>query len=863
MRHIIFEQNQRYPIAILIKPQQLKKKDLQEAYIDPTGIKPKQFIAFDLEYNGKKAPVSMQKDYLKVLLPELCNLRTEYVLCCDSAYFKTLTKQTKAEPHYGYVLPCAIAGFEHLNIIFCPNYAQIFYDPSVQDKVDLALKALVDKVNGQYQEIGKDIIHSAYYPSTVEDIETWLESLHQYPVLASDIEAFSLKFYQAGVGTIGFAWDQHNGGAFAVDYTNEPDKANRIRQALKKFFETYKGKLIWHNASYDLTVLIHQLWMKGLIDQKGLLKGLHIMCRDFHDTKIVTYLATNSCAGNELGLKSQAHEFAGNYAQEDINDITKIPLPELLEYNLVDCLSTWYVADKHADTMVLDEQWEIYNDLMLPSLKNIIQMQLTGMPIDMAEVKKVKIEMTKERDRYLNAIRSFAVVDLLVHNLREQHVATRNAALKTKQITMSDDETLKIEFNPNSNPQMQELLYEIMGLPVIDYTESKQPATGADTLDKLINHTTDDRQKKILECLIKYSKVEKILSAFIPAFEEAPLAEDGNYYLFGSYNLGGTVSGRLSSSKPNMQQIPSSKSPYAKPIKRCFKAGKGWLLIGLDFASLEDRISALTTKDPNKLKVYTDGYDGHSLRAFAYFGDQMPDIQNTVDSINSIQDLYKDFRQESKAPTFALTYQGTYHTLMANCGFPEDKAKMVEKRYHELYFVSDQWVDAKLAQASKDGYITAAFGLRIRTPLLKNVVWGIKQTPYEAKAEGRTAGNALGQSWCLLNNRAANEFMERVWNSPYADVIKPCAQIHDAQYYLVPDDIDIVHWVNENLVECVQWQDHPDIYHEEVKLGGDLSVFYPSWANDISLKNGASREEILDTCEVGLDKYLHPEKYKK
>jgi DNA polymerase-1 len=863
MRHLIFEPSPRFPIAILIKPQQLRKADLEKHYITPTGLSKRMFIAFDLDYNGKKAPVSLQKDYLNQVLPELCNLRTEYILCTDTAYFKTLTKKQKAEPYYGYVLPCAIPGFEHINVILCPNYGQLFYDPSVQGKIDLALKALTDTISGSYNELGGDIIHSEYYPKGVNEISAWLDSLHQYPILAADIEAFDLKFYKAGLGTIGFAWDEHNGGAFAIDYTNSPEDAQKIRGLVRNFFETYKGKLIWHNAGYDLTVLIHQLWMKGLLDQEGLLKGLHLMCRNFHDTKIIAYLATNSCAGNELSLKAQSHEFAGNYAQDDIDDITKIDIDDLLKYNLTDCLSTWYVANKHSDTMVLDEQWDIYNNLMLPSLKNIIQMQLTGMPIDMAEVKKLKAAMIKERDGYINAIKVFSVVDVLIHRLRQNHVDTRNASLKTKQITLSDEETLAIDFNPNSHQQVQELLYEIMGLPVIDYTESKLPATGAETLEKLINHTDNERYKSILECLIKYSKVEKILSAFIPAFEEAPLAEDGMHYLFGSFNIGGTVSGRLSSSKPNMQQIPSSKSPYAKPIKRCFKAAPGWLLIGLDFASLEDRISALTTKDPNKLKVYTDGYDGHSLRAFAYFGSQMPDIIDTVDSINSIQELYPVFRQESKAPTFALTYQGTYFTLMANCGFSEEKAKSVEQRYHELYFVSDQWVDKKLEQATKDGYITAAFGLRIRTPLLGKVVWGTSNMPYEAKAEGRTAGNALGQSWCLLNNRAANEFMERVWASKYANVIRPAAHIHDAQYYLVPDDIEVVKWVNDNLVECVQWQDHPDIYHDEVKLGGELSVFYPSWANDISLANGADENQILETCAVGLDKYLHPEKYKK
>ena len=131
----------------------------------------------------------------------------------------------------------------------------------------------------------------------------------------------------------------------------------------------------------------------------------------------------------------------------------------------------------------------------------------------------------------------------------------------------------------------------------------------------------------------------------------------------------------------------------------------------------------------------------------------MPDIEDTLESINSIKSKYKHLRQESKGPTFALTYAGTYRTLMSKFGFSEERAKKIEAKYHELYKVSDEWVKAHLDQASKDGYVTCAFGLRLRTPLLKQVIKGTSKTPYEAEAEGRTAGNALGQSWCLLNNR--------------------------------------------------------------------------------------------------------------
>ena len=99
------------------------------------------------------------------------------------------------------------------------------------------------------------------------------------------------------------------------------------------------------------------------------------------------------------------------------------------------------------------------------------------------------------------------------------------------------------------------------------------------------------------------------------------------------------------------------KGNFGKLIKSCFgfQDHVRKIFAGLDFASLEDRISALTTKDHNKIKVYVDGFDGHCLRAYAYFGDQMPDIDpNSVESINSIEKKYKDLRSESKAPTFAF-----------------------------------------------------------------------------------------------------------------------------------------------------------------------------------------------------------------
>lgn len=241
----------------------------------------------------------------------------------------------------------------------------------------------------------------------------------------------------------------------------------------------------------------------------------------------------------------------------------------------------------------------------------------------------------------------------------------------------------------------------------------------------------------------------------------------------------------------------------------------------------------------------TEGYDSHCIRAYKYFGDSMPNIDpNSVDSINSIAKLYKKERQDSKAPTFMLTYDGTWHGLVHNCGFTPEKAKSLEKAYHELYVVSDQWKEERIKQANKDGYATVAFGLRVRTPILGQTILNSFKTPYEAKAEARTVGNAMGQSYGMLNNRAGIEVQEKTLASPYALDIWPCCHIHDAQYFLVRNRIEPIDFLNSVLVPAMEWQELDEIKHPEVTLGGELSVFYPSWANEVKIPNGATPDEI-------------------
>ncbi len=846
MRYLTYSamEHSSYPLCLLIP--QIRKDEIYHAYMAPFGIPEDDIIVMDLHQSvtSKKTPMKEIKQYiLEELVPVLTDLAVEVVLVTDSDYFKALTKATKVEAHLGYIMDCVYGSWK---VAYVPSHKTIFYDPDkVKTKITQAITAVLDYRIGNYQLPGNSIIHKAIYPSKSEEIEQWLERLIiENRPLSCDIETFSLKHHTAGIGTITFCWSKHEGIAFPVDLGSDP---TRIRNALRSFFQRFNQKLFYHNISFDVYVLIYQLFMKDILDTEGMLNGLNILLRNWEDTKLISYLATNSCAGNRLGLKDQSQEFAGNYAMGDgIKDIRSIPLPELLEYNLVDGLATWYVYKKNWPTVIADQQVDIYVNLFKPAIVDIIQMQLTGLPINMKRVSEVRNILETDEAAAVAGIQGSPLVQAFVYKLEEKHIAKRNAMMVKKRIVLGDEPQ---EFNPNSDPQLQMLLYEFLKLKVIARTKEKQPSTSGDTIKALKNHTQDPLIIALLDFLIVYKGVNKILTSFIPAMENAAEGPDGWHYLFGNFNLGGTVSGRLSSSNPNLQNIPSTGSRYSKIIKSCFQAPPGWLFCGLDFDSLEDKISGLTTKDPEKLKVYTDGYDGHSLRAFAYYREQMPDIIDTVESINSIPIKYAPLRQESKTPTFALTYDGTYKTLMNKCGFSQAKAKSIETRYRELYATSIQWVSDRLDQASRNGYVTAAFGLRVRTPLLKQVIRGTKRTPYEAASEGRSAGNALGQSYCLLNSRAGSEFMGKVRSSRYKLQIRPCAQIHDAQYFLIQDDIDAVMFTNEHLVNAVSWQDDPAIAHPDVNLGGKLSIFYPSWVKNITIPNNASEDEIFSLVQ--------------
>ena len=934
MRCLTWGTNTKYPVAILVKPNNFNQDKVFEYYVEPLvklGVPKEDIICLRLDCSAKKPKVSDIKAYIERLDIACMKYGFKHLLVCESEYFKKICKVSKSEVHLSYMLPTLnLPTVENVKATIGFNYLQVVYDSTYQTKLDRALNSIADDYNGVYTPVGQDIIKSESYPSDYESIKKALDGLHIYNKLTFDIETFSLNVHKAGIGTVTFCWDKHNGIAFPVEAKEGLDgKLERIenepvKELLRDFILKFKGKLIAHNASFDFKCALRHLFMKDATDYVGLIDNLEKVHPKIEDTKLIAYCALNSTEDYKLGLKPLSHEYSGNYGIEGLHDITKLKFKSVLKYNLKDGLCTWYVYDKYSPIMVQDDQENFYRTMLLASLKVTLVMETWGLPTKKTDTIKLENDLTAIMQDEIDFIKSTKYFKRSEYLYRVRELKKDNS---TRQLQKTFAETRdSYSFNLNSNTQLQILLYDVMKLPILDVTATKKPSTGNKTITKLAkiyensDKNSDQLIFKLLNSLVNLSAIVKIITGFIPAFKEAYDKKDGRFYINGCFNLGGTISGRLTSSDPNLQNLPAG-STFGKMIKALvsapdelftiadqeaydswfhkqsvdiqeyvnkipvyvgrehlqkayhklgkefislYKSTDGFIFVSADFASLEDRINALLTKDPNKLKVYTDGYDGHCLRAYYYWKHEFSDINpDDPDSINSIKVTKPKMRNRSKAPTFLLTYLGTEKGLQKNCGFSYAESVDIVKNYNLLYVESKKWTKHKLEEVCRDGYATLAFGLKLRSPLLGKTILGKRTTPYQAEQEARSVANAFsGQSYCMLNNRASIEFMERVWASKYRYDIIPTLWIHDAVYLLVRNNVEVIKWVNDNLIECMEWQELPEIMHDEVKLGAELDIHYPNWSHALTLQNRLSCEEIIKSVTDFRNngyKPLHPE----
>ena len=598
--------------VLLCKEKAMESVEVNNHYLEPLareGIPESSVLILPLLYNTPtKILAKTAKAYLDKLITKIPTSVTNIVIA-DSSYFKFITKTTKVSDNYGNVVSGGLPGYSQHRCVYVPNYKSLFKQPENKKLIELGIKAIAGTATSV-------LINSAEYGFKHGSDRELLDNLYKYPVLATDIETTGLDL-EAEIVSIAFAWTKHDG--VAIDLS-----INGIYY-LKEFLETYKGKLLFHNGLFDVKLLIRSLWMQHATDYTGMMEGLQYF-KNFDDTMVMVYLAKNATTKVSLKLKEVALEYVGNYAIE-IQDITRYTKAQILKYNLIDALATFYIWENY----VSESSSQPYQEIFQPSLYSLIKMMLVGLPMNSNRVEEVH-NILAAKEKVLNEqIQQNSCVKVFNKQLQERSWKLANS--KLKKLVKPFEDFKHLQFNPSSHLQLSTLLFDSLNLPVIDKTKSGAPATGGDILQDLENHTQDEDILDLLKFIRELSEVTKINGTFIKAFMQE------KDFLHGNLKLGGTQSGRLSSNSPNLTNLPAHGG-MGKLVKSCIEAPSGWLFAGADFSALEERIGAILSKDPNRIKVYTDGYDGHSLRAQTYFADQMSDITTALNKAETATNFW-------------------------------------------------------------------------------------------------------------------------------------------------------------------------------------------------------------------------------
>lgn len=276
------------------------------------------------------------------------------------------------------------------------------------------------------------------------------------------------------------------------------------------------------------------------------------------------------------------------------------------------------------------------------------------------------------------------------------------------------------KFNPASPDQKHEFFTGMLGLESDAFTDSfkdyernyryikrfkGQGAADAlprpknkyswdrDNIERVNKESSDPVLIDATQAMIDHSFGAIVKNNFIEAFYNYTV--DGR--LHGSYKLYGTKTFRLTSNKPNLLNMPSSNSIYAKPIKRCFTAPEGKVILAIDYGALEDRVIASLSRDPNKCDIFNSGLDGHCLNSYYYFkeeiaehmtltGDTTTDVREYHRLVESGHKELKAIRQRGKAPSFGMQYGAYPPKIQSSIKCTLEEAESIFNRYHnELY----------------------------------------------------------------------------------------------------------------------------------------------------------------------------------
>lgn len=492
---------------------------------------------------------------------------------------------------------------------------------------------------------------------TQADFERWLDKLQKADLFALDTETTSLNYMQAELVGLSFAVAEGEAAYLPVahDYLDAPEQLDRdhVLASLKALLEDSNAKKVGQNLKYDKSVLANYgINLAGIAYDTMIESYVYnsIATRHNMDSLADKYLDHKTISFEEIAGKGKKQltfnqieiEPASAYAAEDA-DVT-LRLHHVL----------WPKIAAEPSLLAL------FNEVELPLVSILSSIERQGVLIDKSKLDAQSVELGA---RMLE-------LEAKAHEIAEQ------------------------PFNLSSPKQLQEILFVQMALPVIKKTPKGAPSTAEDVLQELaLNYP-------LPKLILEYRSLSKLKSTYTDKLPTLIEAKTGRVHT--SYHQAVTVTGRLSSSDPNLQNIPV-RAGEGRRIRQAFIPEAGYKYVAVDYSQIELRIMAHLSQDKGLLTAFSEGKDIHRATAAEVFSVALDDVTS-------------EQRRSAKAINFGLIYGMSAFGLGRQLNIPQKEAKQYMARYFERYPGVLTYMDETRKVAKDKGYVETLLGRRLYLP---------------------------------------------------------------------------------------------------------------------------------------------------
>jgi len=569
-------------------------------------------------------------------------------------------------------------------------------------------------------------------------IETFINAKYFFEdfkkeVFGFDTETTSLKYLELDIEGCSFCDGKK---VCYIDLIDNPEKEIILNYLCTEIF-TLNKILIAHNIVFDLKVLKKY----GIIPQSS-----ELFC-----TMIADHLLDEN---KPHGLKHIAKELLG-HETKDYDEIKDHKSQEFYDYAMNDAVWTWEISQIYKERLKQENLTTLFRDIEMPFQWSLVDMETNGFLIDKEKVNTISEE--------LNAKIEDLTVELLDITETKYEV----------QMDLFGNTKIISPINFNSTLQLTNIIQDKLGLTIEDKTPSGAPSIGKTTLGKLKG------KHPFIDKLVIYKIANKLLNGF---FEPLPGHIDVDGRVRPSFNDIGARTGRLSCSKPNLQQLPNTKKELPISTRSCFIAEKGSKILTCDFSGQELRVLADLSGEESMIDAFNNGKDFHLTTANDFFnlGIKEEDLYEGSDNYEKIKEEHYKDRSKAKAINFGMAYGKGAYGFSKDFNITEPEAEEILKKYFAALPKVKCAIDNSHKNVNRKGFVRHNLG-RVRRFIPKE----IDGNKFYPKSSYRQAFNFMIQGYSADMMRIA---LNKVRKECSHLNIKLLACVHDEGVWEVKEE---------------------------------------------------------------------------